>query len=577
MRWKWLFFGLLAAGVGLVWNNEKAKRELIRELNGARVFVNEAAKPYEAWQIIFVSVGLTLLATSIYSYLFREDQSLTERIKKSVFALVRNLPIIKGKVQAELDKAKLSLEKDSFPLLPGEKSCPELPAKGLTTKEVLNEISDLETIATIDWRKGWTSGTAYNCSPELTALNKEVYGKFVWTNPLHPQIFPEVRKMESEVVQWTARIFNGGPDVCGTMTSGGTESILVAMRAYRQAGYERGIRYPEIVCSETAHCAFNKAADYFKMKLTKVPVDPISRKVNLRAMANAISSNTVVLVGSAPHFPHGIIDPIEEIAAMGVACGVGVHVDCCLGGFILPFMEKAGFPIPPFDFRVKGVTSISADTHKYGYAPKGTSVIMYSNQKLRRHQYFVESNWPGGVYATPTIAGSRAGALVATCWATMRYMGVKGYVDMARKIVGTARTIKAAVKGIPGVFVMGDPLASVVAFGSKDFDVYRLYAAMTEKGWRLSSLQYPASIHICLTAIHTEEGVAERFIADMKECAGAIMKTPKAKSTGMAAVYGTSQSIPDRSLVDDIVATFLDLYYRVRQAPPTASKGTVKK
>ena len=553
-----------------MWKNEKAKRELISELDGARVFVNKIAKPYEAWQIIFVSVGLTLLATNLYSFLFREDQPLIERIKKSVFVLVRSLPIVKGKIKAELDKAKLSLEKDSFSPVPGEKSCLELPAKGLTAKEVLKEITDLEAMVTVDWRKGWASGTAYNCSPELTALNKEVYGRFVWSNPLHAQIFPDVRKMEAEVVQWTVKIFNGGPEVCGTMTSGGTESILMAMRAYRQAGYERGIRYPEIVCADTAHCAFNKAADYFKMKLTKVSVDPVSRKVNLRAMASAISSNTVVLIGSAPHYPHGIIDPIEEIAAIALAYGVGVHVDCCLGGFILPFMDKAGFPIPPFDFRVKGVTSISADTHKYGYAPKGTSVVMYSSQKLRRHQYFVESNWPGGVYATPTIAGSRAGALIATCWATMRYFGMEGYVDMARKIVGTARTIKAALKGIPGVFVMGDPLACVVAFGSKDFDVYRLYAAMTEKGWRLSSLQYPASVHICLTAVHTEEGVAERFISDMKECASTIMKTPRAKSTGMAAVYGTSQSIPDRSLVDDIVASFLDLYYRVRQTPPTS-------
>eukprot|EP00731_Ephydatia_muelleri_P023907 Em0016g178a len=573
MRWKWLFFGLLAAGVGLVWNNEKSRRELVSELNGARVFVNKVAKPYEAWQIIFISVGLTLLVTSLYSFLFREDQPLFARFKKSAFAIIRSLPIVKGKIKAELDKAKQSLENDNFVHVPGEKICLELPAKGLTAEEVLKEISDLNSIATVEWKKGWASGTAYNCSPELTALNKEVYGRFIWSNPLHVQIFPDVRKMEAEVVQWTVKIFNGGPDACGTMTSGGTESILMAMRAYRQAGYERGIRYPEIVCAETAHCAFKKAADYFKMKLTSIPVDPLSRKVNLRAMANAISSNTVVLIGSAPHFPHGIVDPIEEMAAIGRACGIGVHVDCCLGGFILPFMDKAGYPIPPFDFRVRGVTSISADTHKYGYTPKGTSVVMYSSQKLRRHQYFVETSWPGGVYATPTIAGSRPGALIATCWATMRFVGTDGYVDMARRIVGSARKIKAALKGIPGVFVMGDPQASIVAFGSKEFDIYRLYAAMTGKGWHLSSLQYPPSVHICLTAIHTEEGVVDRFIGDMKECAGVIMKTPKAKTTGMAAVYGTSQSIPDRSLVDDIAASFIDLCYRVRPPPPPPSSS----
>ena len=546
----------------MVWQNEEVRRQLFRELKVAMEFVNDLAEPYESWQIVFVSVGATLIAVNLYSFLCREDETLKSRIRRAFYRFVRSIPPVKAKINREIREALNQMEKSTFIMTPGEKYRTRLPEKGLSSDEVLEEVTALQKLASVDWKKGWVSGALYNCSQELTSLTNKVYGMCSWTNPLHADLFPQIRKMEAEVVSWCAGIFNGGKEVCGTMTTGGTESIMLAMRVYRQLGYEQGIRYPEIVCARSAHCAFNKAAEYFRMKLTKVAVDPRTRQVNLKAMARAISKNTVVLVGSAPQFPHGIIDPIEDIAMLAHKYGVGCHVDCCLGGFVVPFMEKAGFPIPPFDFRVKGVTSISADTHKYGYAPKGTSVVLYANKGLRHRQYFVDPNWDGGLYATPTIAGSRAGGLIAATWATMMYMGMDGYVGATKKIITTTRKINAGLKKVPGIYVLGTPKLFVIALGSNDFDVYRLGEAMTKRSWNLNSLQFPSSIHLCVTVVHTQEGVAERFIRDVSECTEKIMKDPKVKSTGKAAMYGMAQGVYDRSIITEIAHGFLDLYYK---------------
>ena len=288
----------------------------------------------------------------------------------------------------------------------------------------------------------------------------------------------------------------------------------------------------------------------------------------MKAMARAISANTVVLVGSAPQFPHGIIDPIEDIAKLAAKRNIGMHVDCCLGGFVLPFMDKAGFRLDPFDFRVKGVTSISADTHKFGYAPKGTSVLMYSGKEIRHKQYFVDTNWEGGIYATANIGGSRPGCLIATTWATLLYMGEDGYVDATRRIVETTRSIVKELETVPGIRVMGKPLAMVLAISSGDFNIFRLSGPLRKRGWSLNVLQFPASIHLCVTMVHTKEGVAERFVTDVRECVAELMKDPKAKATGEAVMYGMAASVPDRSVVSELAHEYLDLVYKA--TPPRA-------
>uniref|UniRef100_A0A672GZF1 sphinganine-1-phosphate aldolase n=1 Tax=Salarias fasciatus TaxID=181472 RepID=A0A672GZF1_SALFA len=535
---------------------EVYKEMLLLYLEEGRRQVNSHCADLEPWQIIGASVLTTLGAVWIKGFLFQQE-SLVSRIKKKCFRLIRKIPFIGVAIQSQLNKALDDMSVSLCTLKEGMSYTRELPSKGLSQSQVMEKIKEYETLNDVKWEKGCVSGAVYWGDETLTKLLVKVYGDFAWSNPLHPDIFPSVRKMEAEVVRMSCTLFHGGPNSCGTVTSGGTESILMACKAYRDMAYERGVKYPEILAPVSVHAAFDKAAHYFGMKLVHIPLDKKTMKVDVKAMRRAISRNTAMLVCSAPQFPHGIMDPIEEVAKLAVRYSLPLHVDACLGGFLIVFMAKAGYTLAPFDFRVKGVTSISADTHKYGYAPKGSSVILYSDKTYRQYQYFVAPDWQGGIYASPSVAGSRPGGIIAACWATMMHMGENGYVDATRKIINTLTEICK----IKGVFVFGDPEVSVVAIGSDVFDIFRLSNALTSKGWNLNTLQYPSSIHICCTVLHTQPGVADRFIQDVKEQVAVIMKNPSEKTTGMGAIYGMAQSIPDRSMVTEISRGFLDCLY----------------
>ncbi|XP_037321312.2 sphingosine-1-phosphate lyase 1 isoform X1 [Pungitius pungitius] len=539
-------------------------------LEEGRRQVNSRCVDMEPWQIIGATVLTTLGAVWIKGFFFQQE-SLPSRIKKLCFRLIRKIPFVGANIQSQLNKALVDMSASLCTLKEGMSYTKQLPSKGLSQSQVLDKIREYETLNDVQWEKGCVSGAVYWGDKSLTSLLVKVYGDFAWSNPLHPDIFPGVRKMEAEVVRMACTLFHGGPNSCGTVTSGGTESILMACKAYRDMAYERGVKYPEILAPVSVHAAFDKAAHYFGMKLVHVALDKNTMQVDVKAMKRAINKNTAMLVCSTPQFPHGIMDPVEEVAKLAVRYNVPMHVDACLGGFLIVFMAKAGYPLSPFDFRVKGVTSISADTHKYGFAPKGSSVILYSDTKYRHYQYFVAPDWQGGIYASPSVAGSRPGGIIAACWATMMHMGEDGYVNATKKIISTARKIQKEVNKIQGVFVFGEPEVSVVAIGSNDFDIFRLSNALTTKGWNLNTLQYPSSIHICCTVLHTQSGVADRFIRDVKEQVAIIMKNPKEKTTGMGAIYGMAQSIPDRSMVTEISRGFLDCLYSTEVAKSNTS------
>uniref|UniRef100_A0A8C1BY55 sphinganine-1-phosphate aldolase n=1 Tax=Cyprinus carpio carpio TaxID=630221 RepID=A0A8C1BY55_CYPCA len=543
---------------------EVYKEMVLLYIEEARSFVNSQCAGLEPWQIIATTLLSTLGAVWLKGFLF-QPESLTSRVKKQFFKIIRKIPFIGATIQNQLNKALDDMSVSLCTLKEGMSYTKLLPVQGLTHKQLLDKIREYETLSespAVDWAKGKVSGAVYWGDEKLTDLLVKVYGEFAWSNPLHPDLFPGVRKMEAEVVRMACALFNGGPDSCGTVTSGGTESILMACKAYRDMS-SRNIH---------VHAAFDKAAHYFGMKLIHIPLDKKTMKVDVKAMRRAISRNTAMLVCSAPQFPHGIIDPIVEVAKLAVKYNIPFHVDACLGGFLIVFMEKAGFKLDPFDFRVKGVTSISADTHKYGYAPKGSSVVLYSDKKFRHYQYFVAPDWQGGIYASPSMAGSRPGGIIAACWATMMHMGEKGYVEATKKVIETARKIKAGIRQIDGVFVFGDPEVSVVALGSDVFDIFRLSNALTSKSWNLNTLQFPSSIHICVTMLHTQPGVAEQFISDVKREVAIIMKNPKEKTTGMGAIYGMAQSIPDRSMVTEVSQGFLDCLYST-EVPKMQSKN----
>ena len=441
----------------------------------------------------------------------------------------------------------------------------ELPAEGLARAEVTDVVERLASAEERTWREGYASGAVYHGDPEHVAFLSRIYTAQSQSNPLHPDLWPSAAKFEAEIVAMTASMLGAGhaqseAPVVGTVSSGGTESILLAMKAYRDFARERrGIAAPEIVAPVTAHAAFDKAARFFDMPLVRVPVDG-AFKADLGALAAAVTDRTAVVVGSAPAFPHGVIDPIPEIAALAADRGVPCHVDACLGGFILPWAERLGYPVPPFDFRLPGVTSISADTHKYGYAAKGSSVVLYRGRELRHSQYYTVTDWPGGLYMSPTFAGSRPGALSAACWAAMVSIGESGYLEAARRILETGARIRDGIAAIAGLRVLGDPLW-VTAFAADGLDVYQVMENMGRRGWSLNGLQRPAAVHIAVTLRHTLPGVADRFLTDLAESVQEVRFNPGV-STGMAPVYGMAATLP-AEVVRQLLTGYLDMLFEV--------------
>ncbi|KAH9281325.1 Sphingosine-1-phosphate lyase 1 [Echinococcus granulosus] len=531
---------------------------------GSITQANKYLRRYEPLEIVLqtlfaiVSVFLTIRAFNALSGGFQ--------VKTFVFKFVTSLPYLREIKKKKLQEAK----KDIFKTVHGKlcklgyRTC--LPSMSSSVSEVLKVASSYHSSSAVSWKDGRMSGAVYPSNSGLNELLIEIQKMTLWSNPLHVDAFPAVRRMEAEVVRMCLTMFNGDSESCGTMTSGGTESIMLACLAYRNRAYKLGIKEPEVVIPISAHAAFDKAGSMMNIRVKKVPLDPKTFKVDLRAMKRAITRRTCMLVGSAPQYPQGIIDDIKSIAKLGALRGIPVHVDCCLGGFLVPFMEEAGFPLDLFDFRLPGVTSISCDTHKYGFAAKGSSVIMYRNRALRANQFFLLPDWSGGIYASPTFAGSRSGALIAACWSALMYFGREGYVNSTKRIISTARTIAKGVSSIPGLRVLGEPQVSVVAFTSDAFDIYQLAELMSHHpdgsaNWSLSVLQYPPAVHLCVTDLHTQPGVAQLFLDDLKVAAERLLNSPKSESTGTAAIYGMCAQIPDRSLVASVVASFLDACY----------------
>lgn len=475
---------------------------------------------------------------------------------------LKKIPSISQKIEKEYDEMMGGLEaslkpyKDTFPTFT------KLPKAGRDHKEILRDLEAMRAQEESHWKDGYVSGAVYHGDAEHINFLNQVYAINSQSNPLHADVWPSATKFEAEIVSMTANMLGGeDQNVCGTVSSGGTESILLAMKTYRDwARDTKGITKPEMVAPVTAHAAFDKASKYFGIKMVHIAVDANFR-ADVNAARKAVNRNTIVIVGSAPSFPHGAIDPIEELSELAREHRIGFHTDACLGGFVLPWAEKLGYNVPKFDFRLPGVTSISADTHKYGYAAKGTSVILYRGQGLRHYQYYTASDWPGGLYFSPTFAGSRPGALSAACWAALTSIGAQGYMNAAKKILETADVIKKEIRRIPELHILGDPLF-VVAFASDTLDIYKVLDQMTRKKWSLNGLHKPSCVHLCVTLRHTQPGVAERFIKDLNEAVEYVKAHPEEKGE-MAPIYGMAATMPMRGLVGDMLKKYLDLIFKV--------------
>jgi glutamate/tyrosine decarboxylase-like PLP-dependent enzyme len=399
-----------------------------------------------------------------------------------------------------------------------------LPERGREHDEIIRQ---LETLRVDDakWRDGRTFGLVYDGGPEVHAIAEAAASMYLHENALNTLAMPSLGEIQRQVVGSMAELLHGD-EAAGFMTSGGTESILMAVKSARERAREqRGIDRGEIVLADSAHAAFHKGAHYFGLDTIVVPV-AADYRCDIAAMAGAITDRTVLVVGSAPQYPQGVIDPIEELAALAAAVDANMHVDACMGGFILPFMERLGEEIPLWDFRVPGVTTISLDVHKLGYAPKGASIILHRSKNLRRYQTYTFDDWLGGFYASPSMQGSRSGQPMASAWAVMQRLGLDGYERLTRTTIDTARKIREGVHAIDGLTIVGKPVAQLMAITIADgwherLDIFAVGDALAERGWYLDRQHRPDSLHATIS--NGNVPVADQFLADLADSVAATL------------------------------------------------------
>jgi len=405
---------------------------------------------------------------------------------------------------------------------------PTIPERGRPADELLAEV-ELAHAEDIDWRGGKAFSLVYHPDDDdLEDLLEEVGRRYLHENALNPFKYPSVLRMEQEIVAMAADLFGTAPRA-GAVTSGGTESIFCAVQVARDhARQERGIAEPELLTPVTAHPAFAKAAKYLDMSHVTVEVGDDGR-ADPATMAAAITDRTGLMVGSAPCYPFGVIDPIDELAGLAVERGILFHTDACLGGWLLPWWERLGEVVPPWDFRVPGVTSLSADVHKYGYTFKGASTVLYRDRSLLEHQFFWYDAWPGGLYASGTTAGTRPAAPIAGAWTAINHLGVDGYLRLARIVRDTTHRFQRGIADIDGMRLTHQPDLSVFQFTSDGTDIGAIADVMDDRGWHLDRQQ--GGLHLMISPYHAR--VADEFLADLADAA-----STGAESRGTAATYG---------------------------------------
>lgn len=389
-----------------------------------------------------------------------------------------------------------------------------LPEEGRARDDVLAEIALMQR-EDVDWKAGRAWSLVYHVDDELLRLLEAAYSMALLDNGLSGSAFPSLERMERDVSAMTADLLHGGGAVCGNVTSGGSESILLALKTVRDRAVASPFapQRPEVVLPRSAHPAFNKAAHYLGIRPIRVEVDSEMR-ADVPAMEAALGPNTILVVGSAPSYPHGVIDPIADLANIATQRNVMLHVDACVGGLLLPFARDLGREIPPFDFAVEGVTSMSADLHKYGYAAKGASVVLYRDADVYRYQPFEFDGWPGGRYSAPNVAGTRPGGAVAAAWAAFHFLGRAGYVDLTRRALEASDRLIAGITAIEDLRLLGAPVVTLLAFAADGAREAAIAGQLLQRGWRVSVQSEPASLHLTVTAGHLN--VVDDFLRDLE-------------------------------------------------------------
>jgi len=405
-----------------------------------------------------------------------------------------------------------------------------LPAQGSTLGEVMDRLRALQ-VNDADYHNARTWGLIYNAGPDVDAVLTAAASHVLLENALNPFVFPSLKEMQRDIVAIAADLLHGGEDCGGTMTSGGTESIFMAVKTARdRMRTERGIKKGRVIAPRTAHPAFAKAAHLLDLEWVQLPLGDDLR-THASALDGMITDDTVLVVGSAPAYPFGMIDPIPEMARTAAEAGVPFHVDACLGGFMLPFLERLGYDIPAWDFRVPGVSSISADLHKYGYGIKGASVILHRPKSNLRYQVFQFDNWPGGLYGTQAFLGTKPAAPIGAAWAVLHYLGEEGYLRLAQETMAATERLIAGLRELDGVHIWGQPDMTVLAIGSQVHDIFAVGDTLNERGWHFDRQEGPPALHLMVSPRHRL--VVDEFLTDLR-----YALRHHAASSETAATYG---------------------------------------
>lgn len=390
----------------------------------------------------------------------------------------------------------------------------KIPKTGIPEKDLF-EYMENSMHSDIDWRSGKTFGAVYYPGEKYSKEISNAYIKYMHENAFDPQLFSSILTMENKLVQQTASLFSSNQKLFGNLTSGGTESIFLSLLSARNwSNKHKTIKNPEVILSSSAHPAFLKAMNFLKIKPVIVPTNK-DFNLNLNGFKEAINQNTILLVASAPAYPTGMIDPISELSILALENKLLLHVDACIGGFLLSYLKKCNYNIPPFDFNLDGVSSLSVDLHKYAYAPKGSSVLLYRNDELRKQQFSVYPNWEGGIYGSTSFLGTKPGGIVAASWFALNHIGENGYIELTQKTMSATKVIYDFIQKSEHLSLIGNPIMSLIAFHSEKYDIYHIADELSNLGWYIGRLQNPRGIHLVVSQIHAD-GAAENFIADLQ-------------------------------------------------------------
>lgn len=459
-----------------------------------------------------------------------------------------------------------------------------MPKRGRSRDDVLDELRLMAETEDAFWETGKCSGTMYCGDHGHYSFLNEAFAAFAHVNALQRDMCPSMTRFEGEIIAMVLDLFHAPARAAesgttgvedtqpgGLITTGGSGSIAHAVLAYRDhAKAVKGIDRPNFIKPETGHPAFDKACHLFGVELRRAPIDPKTTQVDLDWVADHIDKDTIAIMGSACNYGYGTIDPIEELAALAVERGVGMHVDACLGGFILPFGQELGYDIPTFDFRIPGVTTISADTHKYGYALKGTSTLLFRDTAVRDSQYFYLTDWSGGKYCSPGMEGSRSGGLLAATWASLVSLGRDGYLAYAKEIFETSAAMQKVVLSHPELRIIGKP-SFLFSFTAEGFDVYHVNDHMRRKGWRFNGQQYPNALHMCVTRPQTKPGVVDAFAADLAEAVDYAKANADSPAESGAIYGGVAGGMTDEA--DEFIRLFMaDMMDKQMALPPEVQK-----